>query len=402
MELLPGLRPTGPTLERATAVRHERDVTESTGDARGFDEQLDEVSGRRAAAEKADGASRAEESASRARPAAEESLESRRLEKTPAKEHEKSEPPAAEAPAVDQPRAGRAKASVRPESPQPESAQAAEGTPPSGIAVAANPEVVASSDGLEDAASPASSPATPTVVDASAIAAASNVQAPATSAPATLAADLGAATPEAPAVESSPSKTPTAQEPALLAPKLDTTASAPTSATPAGADLPHDFERELALVRETADPRALHTARAHANDSAAEILRQVRVGLSADLREANIHLAPESLGRVSIRLRVEHGALTADVRAESVQALRALELHAPELKAALAGHAAETRTLELSFSLMNSHTGDGPGRGQDSRSDSPRASHHRFDLTPVQVEHALARRLSTSGVDTYA
>ncbi|MEO6711690.1 MAG: flagellar hook-length control protein FliK [Planctomycetota bacterium] len=400
MELLPGLRPAGPTLERANAPKHERDVTGSVGDTRGFDEQLDEISERRAATKKDDGPSRAEENASRSRPAANE--DTRRLEANPAKDPEQKKQPVADEPALDRPRAAHAEAIARAGSPQPESAPAAEQTLPSAIAVEAIPDAVESSDDAAGAATPASSSAKPATLDPTAMAAASIAQAPATSAPAAVAAGPDAAGLEASAVESSPSKALTAKEPALLAPKLDTIASAPTGATPAVLDLPRDFERELARVRETTDPRTLHTARAHvANDSAAEILRQVRVGLSADLREANIQLAPEALGRVQIRLRVEHGALTADVRAESVQALRALELHAPELKAALAGHAAATRTLEFSFSLMNSHTGDAPNRGH-ARSHSPRASHHRFDLTPVQVEHALARRLSTSGVDTYA
>jgi hypothetical protein len=166
----------------------------------------------------------------------------------------------------------------------------------------------------------------------------------------------------------------------------------------------HDQGRESAPVSEAHEARSHQAARPQpAHEAAAEILRQVRVGLSSDLREANIQLAPEALGRVSIRLRVEHGALVADVRAESSQALRALELHAPELKAALAQGGIEPRSL--AFGFMDQHAGRASDHGHAPRRSTPFAGEGRDEfspLAPVAVERALARRLSASGVDTYA
>ncbi|HUR29124.1 MAG TPA: flagellar hook-length control protein FliK [Planctomycetota bacterium] len=192
----------------------------------------------------------------------------------------------------------------------------------------------------------------------------------------------------------------TAEIPAHGAPTAEALPDALLRSGASTTETPRDFAGELAKLRELpAVP--VHAARASAaSDSAAEILRQVRVGLSADLREASIQLAPEALGRVSIRLRVEHGVLSADVRAETPQALSALQLHAPELKAALAGHGPE-RAPELSFSLMHDHAGDAPGRGR-APSSSPRTARRTLDIAPIQVERALARRLAASGVDTYA
>ena len=178
-------------------------------------------------------------------------------------------------------------------------------------------------------------------------------------------------------------------------------ADALARALPASSATPQDFARDLAKLTESAATSGPRTHETHAaSESAAEVLRQVRVGLSADLREANIQLAPEALGRVSIRLRVESGTLTADVRAELAQALRALELHAPELKAALAQHGVAPSAMVFSF--MNSHAGDPSSRGHASPSRSPRASFSSANLAPEALERALARRLSASGVDTYA
>lgn len=171
------------------------------------------------------------------------------------------------------------------------------------------------------------------------------------------------------------------------------------------AGLARDTRQEAFSLRELVDARAPQAARPAADpEAAAEILRQVRVGLSADLREANIQLAPEALGRVSIRVRVENGGLVADVRAETSQALRALELHAPELKAALTQGGIEPRSLAFGF------FDQGAGRPGE-QAPAPRRSGHfpregaddHAGLAPISgLRAAVARRLAAGGVDTYA
>jgi hypothetical protein len=171
------------------------------------------------------------------------------------------------------------------------------------------------------------------------------------------------------------------------------------------AGLTRDSRQEAFSLRELVDARAPQAARPAADpEAAAEILRQVRVGLSADLREANIQLAPEALGRVSIRVRVENGGLVADVRAETSQALRALELHAPELRAALTQGGIEPRSLAFGF------FDQGAGRPGE-QAPAPRRSGHlpregaddHAGLAPISgLRAAVARRLAAGGVDTYA
>jgi len=162
-----------------------------------------------------------------------------------------------------------------------------------------------------------------------------------------------------------------------------------------------EFEAELTRLRES--EAAVAPGRAQAQrEQAAEILRQVRVGLSPDLREANIQLAPESLGRVTIQLRVEDGVLHAEVRAQTPEALRALERHAPELKAALAQNGVEARSLEFQLESPSSRAGDGHARGGAAHAHSARQPARPFAPPPAALERALLRGLSASGIDTFA
>ncbi len=415
MDLLPGLRPTSPTIEASNATTRERSVTSAASEPGRFDARLSEVSERRAELERSESPSRAESAASRARPPTTERSDAPQAETTANKDHDKLEHAVPEktsntdAPQSPQPKAASSPPDTRAAKAEPQSAESA---PKIAASPNLKPTQAASEPESETNTTPAEITSTPAQVGQAALAAALSAPlAKPSEAPVlgTSANSVELAVTIEPALpgDANASKPLSAKESGLGALKGDANPSVPADATlRAGlgvVEAPRDFERELAQIRETLDPRSLHTERAHAaNDSAAEILRQVRVGLSTDLREANIQLSPESLGRVSIRLRFAHGVLTADVRAESSQALRALALHAPELKAALAGHAVEPRALEFSLSLMNSHTGDAPGRGHASQSNSPRASRTPFELAPLQIERAMARHLSASGVDTYA
>jgi flagellar hook-length control protein FliK len=162
-----------------------------------------------------------------------------------------------------------------------------------------------------------------------------------------------------------------------------------------------DFAGELERLGESAAAKAPQRASAH-QEQAAEILRQVRVALSPDLREANIQLSPESLGRIFIRLRVVHGVLTADVRAQTPEALLALERQAPELKAALAGNGVEARNLNFTLDTSTSHSGANSGRGQQAHGQAARRHLNQFLTAPAALERALTRGLSNSGIDTFA
>jgi len=136
------------------------------------------------------------------------------------------------------------------------------------------------------------------------------------------------------------------------------------------------------------------------NERAGEILRQMRVQLSPELRTATIQLSPPELGRISIRMRVERGELRAHVRAERPETLQALERHVPELKATLESLGIQAREIDLQLGFEQQGTRQEPPE--------PRASGaHGVQPSDSQVrEHdrRLARTLAarTGGIDTYA
>jgi len=137
------------------------------------------------------------------------------------------------------------------------------------------------------------------------------------------------------------------------------------------------------------------------SERAAEVLRQVRLRFSPELRQAVIQLEPRELGRISIKISVARGVVRTELRAESASALEALERHAPELQAALerVGLGGGSFALHLGFEGSSTqHAGDGEQQ-------RPRAGDARPG-EPTELEgapRALAQRLAAlSGVDTYA
>ena len=132
---------------------------------------------------------------------------------------------------------------------------------------------------------------------------------------------------------------------------------------------------------------------------AGEILRQLRVQLSPELRTATIQLSPPELGRISIRMRIEKGELHALVRAERRETLDALQRHVPELKATLeqAGIRARELDLQLGFEQRGAREDAQAAR-------SGRSAGAGRDEEPELREAQLLRTLSarSGGIDTYA
>ena len=147
-------------------------------------------------------------------------------------------------------------------------------------------------------------------------------------------------------------------------------------------------------------------------ERAAEVLRQVRVGISPNARRATIELDPPELGRISVHLAINSGKLRGVVRAESALTLEMLERHVPELRAALAQGGLEAESLELRQGF-----GDASERGRDAfpsgshqERNGTRASNptrvasntetdadHTAGLQRYTPSHAV-----TDGIDTYA
>ncbi len=177
--------------------------------------------------------------------------------------------------------------------------------------------------------------------------------------------------------------------------KPDANGSARSDARPAFegqlAKATHDNPTSVALEA----PRA-EAQRTHATEQAANLLRQVRLQLAPELRQASIQLEPAALGRLEIRIEVRRGRVRAELAVERRETLETLERHAPELRAALGSAGFQDAELALSLSQQRD-----PGRERA----PARASSAPFEGPPAlhSIPAALAARLArVGGVDTYA
>jgi len=177
--------------------------------------------------------------------------------------------------------------------------------------------------------------------------------------------------------------------------KPDANASVRGEARPA-------FEAQLAKASHDQPASVAHEApraeaqRAHATEQAANLLRQVRLQLAPELRQATIQLEPAALGRLDIRIEVRRGRVRAELAVERRETLETLERHAPELRAALGSAGFENAELALSLNQQRS-----PGHERAPTSKSSAA----FEPAPGShsVPAALTARLARAGgVDTYA
>jgi hypothetical protein len=157
---------------------------------------------------------------------------------------------------------------------------------------------------------------------------------------------------------------------------------------------------ETALIDALGEARAERAERFLGAEQGAEVMRQVRMHLAPGLREATLHLQPAWLGRVTIKIAVRAGRARAELRAERVEALEALERHLPELRAALADRGFEDAELDLRLGL-EARAG---GPASEVRAGRPVA----FALTAPQAGGARGELASPHGprlaraVDTYA
>jgi flagellar hook-length control protein FliK len=136
---------------------------------------------------------------------------------------------------------------------------------------------------------------------------------------------------------------------------------------------------ETALLDALGEARAERAERMLGFEQGAEVLKQVRLHLAPGLREATLHLQPAWLGRVTVKIAVRAGRARAELRAERVEALEALERHLPELRAALAERGFEDAELDLGLGLAG------------------KAAEARASLTPAGRPMALALSTSSAG-----
>jgi flagellar hook-length control protein FliK len=101
----------------------------------------------------------------------------------------------------------------------------------------------------------------------------------------------------------------------------------------------------------------------------AGILRQLKAQLSPGNREISMQLSPAALGKVSMKLAMREGRMTASMVTETKEALEALENQLPELKAALEAQGFEVVDFKLE---LGANLGDEPGFHSDQQLAAPR------------------------------
>jgi len=150
------------------------------------------------------------------------------------------------------------------------------------------------------------------------------------------------------------------------------------SASATGRAQPKEAEKKPSLAKAQA------AAPTPEREQASDILKQVRLQLSPETRSATVNLKPAELGRVSIRIVVDGDQVQAVVRAETPEALAALEQYMPELQAALGDRGFQDADLELSLGF------DGEDRDQSEDlhvEESVPTKIHRLFMNDEEVDY---------------
>jgi flagellar hook-length control protein FliK len=78
-----------------------------------------------------------------------------------------------------------------------------------------------------------------------------------------------------------------------------------------------------------------------------QLIRAVRLQWHQGIGDARVRLRPEHLGDVAIELRVERGAVTVSLRAETPAAAESIRSHDAELRAALDAQGLKVEKFEV-------------------------------------------------------
>ncbi|MGE5591738.1 MAG: flagellar hook-length control protein FliK [Bacillota bacterium] len=124
---------------------------------------------------------------------------------------------------------------------------------------------------------------------------------------------------------------------------------------------PNPRNMAATALQTTAAPAA-----AQPRDILNQVISRVKVSLQGDRTEARIHLMPEHLGPVDLKVTVDGGQLTAHFHVASGQVKEILEQHLPELKQAL--HDQGFKVEQFSISMGTSSAQQDLGLGQQAQS----------------------------------
>ena len=158
---------------------------------------------------------------------------------------------------------------------------------------------------------------------------------------------------------------------------------------------------EAALLDALGEARTERAERFFGSEQGAEVLKQVRMHLAPGLREATLHLQPAWLGRVTIKIAVRAGRARAELRAERVETLEALERHLPELRAALAERGFEDAELDLELGLEDRSGARAPRTPAAGRSVALALPASLAGAAELDLENPAGTR-GARAVDTYA
>ncbi|MDR1164903.1 MAG: flagellar hook-length control protein FliK [Deltaproteobacteria bacterium] len=126
---------------------------------------------------------------------------------------------------------------------------------------------------------------------------------------------------------------------------------------------------------------------------ARQLKEKLVYGARAGIRRLKMSLNPESLGRLDVELRVKGNKLTANVKAESLEAYNALEKEVAALREALGEEGLELK-LTLSFSGENPRREFFAGGGDGLSGDGPEES---ADMGEARMAEGLGARARESG-----
>ncbi len=177
------------------------------------------------------------------------------------------------------------------------------------------------------------------------------------------------------------------QAPGQLAQGAPAAKASPVSASAAQAAPINGPKGASEAVKVRAEAKApTETAPTPERDQASDVLKQVRLQLFPEARTATVHLKPAELGRVSIKIVVDGDEVQAIVRAETPEALAALEQHMPELQASLSDRGFADAELDLAL-------------GFEGESEDHLSGARAVEPSPDHIHRLFA---NAEGVDFYA
>ena len=133
------------------------------------------------------------------------------------------------------------------------------------------------------------------------------------------------------------------------------------------------------------------------------VMRQVRLRIRPDLREATIQLRPPRLGRIAIQVALVEDGVQATLRVERPEALGVLEAHAPELRAMFEQAGLQARELDLELGFQEQEAG-ASGRRDADTSGGAAGWEEEMDEAGSEAEQAVLGEIlvGRGGIDTYA